>query len=183
MLLFYAPHIIPGGTASAGREGDQEVEVDILFLHSRESGWRVKQWDGSRLTLELVCHRFSRLGLGEGVWVWMICPPLFLFFTTWAQTLPFPIFFFVSGDAKLRLWCSRLESDSVFLLVITLFYTPLLLVLLLLVFVFLTSLMAFFSTFLFGPIISTFIPLSLERKEISCLEFNFQLVSNYNIKK
>lgn len=126
---------------------------------------------------------FLVLGLGRECGCGWFVHHCFFFFTTWAQTLPFPIFFFVSGDAKLRLWCSRLESDSVFLLVITLFYTPLLLVLLVLVFVFLTLLMAFFSMFLFGPIISTFIPLSLERKEISCLEFNFQLVSNYNIKK
>lgn len=73
----------------------------------------MKQWGGSSLTMGFVLHGFSCLRLGEGVWVRMICPPLFLLFTTQAQTLPFAILFFVSGAAWIRLWCSHLESDSV----------------------------------------------------------------------
>lgn len=75
------------------------------------------------------------------------------------------------------------QTQWAFLHVITLFYTLLLLVLLLLVLVFLISLMVIFSKFLFQPVISTFIPPSLVQKESSCLEFNFQLVSNHNIQK
>lgn len=140
---------------------------------------RGKQWGGSSPTMGVGHHGFSCLGLGEGVWVQMICPSLFLLFTTRAWTLPFAIFFFVSGATWIKLWCSHLESDSVSIFACNHPLLYIVVISIVAVFVFLMSLLTLFSKFLSQPIISTFIPLLLAWKESSCLEF--KTFRNYGI--
>lgn len=159
----------------------------FLFLYSRESGWQVKQWGDSSPTVGSACFSFIVflvLGLGRACgcgWFVHHC----FFFSQHGHRhfhLPFSSLSQEMHDSG----CGAValsQTQWVFLLLIAIFYTLLLLVLLLLVFVFLRMLMPFVSTFLFQAIISTFITLSLERKETSCLESNFQLVSNHDIQK
>lgn len=183
VLLFCASHIITGGTASAGREGEHKVELPpFCSLCPGKAGSEWSSGVAPVLPWALCFMVFLVSGLGRECGCGWFVRHCFFFSQRRHRHFCSP---FCSLSQELHgSGCDAAtlsQTQWAFLHVITLFYTLLLLVLLLLVF--LISLLTFFSKFLSQPIISTLIPLSLEGKENSCLECNFQLVSNHNIQK